>query len=525
MKFKDLTKDQINHIRKIHQDKTLRWDDRMKELMRLLNKSERTVRMWLVKLGIKEKHDIEIESEQYKTAKLAEFDKSRKYYLIGSAQNNTPAELGLLKNMEAFSEFLNGQIILIPYRFHNPTSLYTKKDMENEQWHPSVVKYLNATRMDLNSKLTVLGDIKIQPTNVEPLNGIHGITDERSCIIAHPSIHFKTMPVLEGYDKKFMMTTGAVTKENYTDTLTGKKGEFNHTLGFVLVEIVDDKKFFVRQVTANSNGSFTDLFFRVSNGEVKTINECGAVVFGDIHVGDHNQKVIDSAIKMCRKIKPEYIVLHDLFNGKSVNHHELDNPFIQYDLEKQNKNSLKKEIDEMLKWLEQLVDFNVVVVKSNHDDFISKWLLQDWRKQKTIKNSLEYMRFASIILEGNAPNGIIPYVINEKYPNIKCLGINDSFIVNSWELGQHSNIGTSGTRGSLASYVKLSIKCILGHGHSATRKRGAIMVGTFTNLRVGYNHGPSNWVNACSIVHKDKKAQLIIFDENGEYTTLKPKIK
>lgn len=523
MRFKDLGQKEIDYAKAIHQDGSLKWDDKMRILIDFFGKSERTVRKWLVRLGIKNRQDVEIESEQYQAAKLAELDKTKKYYLITAAQNNTPVVTKFLKNMEKYADFLNGSIIVIPYRYRNPTSL--NFDSSDEHWHPSIVKYLNATKMNLNSKFTVLGDIKVQPTSVNPLLGAQGFTDEKSCILGHPSIHFETMPVLEGYDKKFMMTTGVITKENYTDTLTGKRGEFNHTFGFAIVEVVDDEKFFVRQVTANSNGSFTDLFFKVSDEKISVVDECGAVVFGDIHVGDHNEKVVESAIKMCRRIKPGHIILHDLFNAKSINHHELDNPFHQFKLEKDNKNSLKQEIDDMLDWLEQLNDFNVVVVKSNHDDFVSKWLLQDWRKQKTIKNSVEYMKFAALLLEGKAPNGIIPYVINERFPKIKCLGINDGFIVNSWELGQHSNIGTSGTRGSLSSYSKLSIKCILGHGHCATRKKGAIMVGTFTNLRVGYNHGPSKWVNACSIVNKDKKAQIIIFNEDGEYTTLKKLIK
>ena len=50
---------------------------------------------------------------------------------------------------------------------------------------------------------------------------------------------------------------------------------------------------------------------------------------------------------------------------------------------------------------------------------------------------------------------------------------------------------------------------------------GTIMVGTSTKLRVGYNQGPSNWINAHAIVHNDKKSQIIIMDEEGNFTTLK----
>lgn len=522
MKFKDLTQKDIDYAREVYKDKSMSFQQRMNILTSYFKKDERTLRKWFSEKlkGFKEKADVIVDSEHFKLAKLAQVDKGKKYYLISSAQNNTPPNIDFLKNMEAYCEFLGGQIIIVPHRYKNPTSVFSKDDKENEFWHPSVVKYLNANRICLNSNLIVLGDIKIQPTNCNPLNGIQGISANKSCILAHPTLHFKTMHVLEGYDKKFMMTTGSVTKENYTDTLLGKKGEFNHAYSFVLVEIVDDKKFHCRVVTANSSGSFIDLFYKVSNQNIDKIDNCGAIIFGDIHVGDHNEKVVNSAIELCKNIKPNNIILHDLFNGKSINHHELDNPFIQYELEKNNKNSLKKEIEEMLNWLEQLEEFNVSVVKSNHDDFVSKWLLQDWRKMKTCKNSQEYMKYASILLEGKAENGIISYIINNKFPKIKCLGTNDSLIVNSWELAQHSNVGKSGTRGSFESYSSLSIKSVIGHGHTATRKMGTIMVGTFTNLRVGYNNGPSNWINSMVIIHNDKKAQLIIMDEDGKFTTL-----
>jgi len=46
MKFKELTDDLIVKARGIYTDKEMSWDDRMKELMELFGKSERTVRKW-----------------------------------------------------------------------------------------------------------------------------------------------------------------------------------------------------------------------------------------------------------------------------------------------------------------------------------------------------------------------------------------------------------------------------------------------------------------------------------------------
>jgi hypothetical protein len=49
MKFKDLTEQQIDKAKGIYLNKELSWDNRMKLLMDLFDRSERTVRVWCSK--------------------------------------------------------------------------------------------------------------------------------------------------------------------------------------------------------------------------------------------------------------------------------------------------------------------------------------------------------------------------------------------------------------------------------------------------------------------------------------------
>jgi len=56
-------------------------------------------------------------------------------------------------------------------------------------------------------------------------------------------------------------------------------------------------------------------------------------------------------------------------------------------------------------------DYNIVVVKSNHDIFLDRFLQNDWRKLSTLKNSILYMEYSKALLSGNAPNGAVPYII------------------------------------------------------------------------------------------------------------------
>lgn len=519
MKFKDLTQNDKEIARKIYTDKELSWDNRMQKLVELFGKSERTVRKWCSeRLGFSEK--VEIVSEQYEIAKQKTFDKEKKVFFFSWAQNNTPVHKGLLKEMKAYAEFHNASIHIIAGRYKNPTSVFTDKDFDT--WEPELLEYLDANRHDIHKYLSIMSDVKIQPTAVNPMSGLEGMSRENSCIFGSPKVQMNTIPVLFGQKPKMIMTTGAVTKKNYTDSKSGKKGEFHHTFGFVIVEIKDDETFFTRQVVAKTDGSFCDLFYKVKNGVVSTIDSTSAIVMGDYHAGDHDENVIGKTLNLLKYIKPKNVVFHDVFDGKSINHHEMDDPFIQYQKELDGKNSLKDEVDLMLRELDRFKEYKVVIVRSNHDDFVDRWLKKtDWRKSNTPKNSLEYMTYSAAILRGDAKNGIIPWIIKEKFPHFITLNRTDSYIVNHWELANHGDLGTNGSRGSLDQYRKFNTKIVIGHSHSPARKDNVLQVGTSTKLRLSYNIGPSSWLNSHVIIHENGKAQHIHFFD-GEYTTFSP---
>jgi len=541
MKFKDLNEENILHIKKVYSSDAS-WDERMLELTEYLGKSERTVRKWLVKLGIKKKPDKE--PEQYVQAKKKKADKRYKKFIITWAQNNTPVHEPFLRNLEAYAEEISAKIIIIAGRYKNPTSVFTEQQEEDEFWHKRTLPYLYANRERIHDTYLVVGDVKVSPTAVMPMTSMEGFSGSESCVFGHPKCQEEVVPVLEGRPEKKMMTTGACTVPNYTDSKAGKKGEFHHTLGFVVVEIKDDEKAFSRVVTAEDNGNFYDLWYKVSfsgnnkvdvvpgltfyggdedwkgKSSVKKINKIDAAILGDIHFGEEDPNVMDATLNhLFKKLKPETVVLHDVFDGHSISHHDEKDPFAQYHKELEGRNDLNKEIEYMLNGLKPFEKYNTIIVRSNHDDFLDRWLKRiDWRKASTMKNSLAYMKFASLLLERKAPNGIIPHVINERYPNMKTLGRSDSYRVHDWELGQHGDIGASGSRGSINQFRKLNTKMVIGHSHSPCRKDGVVQVGTSTFLRVGYNIGPSRWMQAHSIIHPNGKAQLISFHE-GEFTT------
>ena len=527
MNFKKLTDKQIDFIRETYNDKSTPWEKRAFKLDKKFNVSERTIRSWCAeRLDLKEKEDVE--PPQYLEAKKRKADKTKKRFIISWGQNDTEVHKGFYNNMEAYAKKIDADIHIILGRYKNPTSIFSEKAKAVDTWVDEVDKYKDANRHDIHKYLSILSDVKIQPTATNPMSGLQGMSGVNSCIFGSPKVQLETIPVLEGNKPKMMLSTGAVTIMNYTDSKAGKKGEFHHTLGFVVVEIKDKDTFFVRQVTADDKtGDFTDLYYKVKGGKVTKNTSISAIVFGDLHYGHHDQKVIDSTLKVLTKIKPKHVILHDVFDGDSISHHAIKDPFIQYGKEVDGTNDLKKEVDVMIDGLKVFEKFeNVVIVRSNHDDFLDRWLKnEDWKKQPTFKNAPLYMRYSGLLLEQYGTNpknviGVIPALINERYPKFKTLTRNASYRVNDWELGQHGDIGSNGSRGSLLQFRKLNTKVVVGHYHSPGRKDGALAVGTSTTLRVGYNLGPSSWLQSHVLIHDDGKAQHIHCID-GEFTTFK----
>ena len=454
------------------------------------------------------------------------FDKSKKRFIISYAQNNTPVNEKFLKNIEAYAEYINADIHIIAGRYKNPTSLWTSEQEENEWWDSKIVKYLDANRHDIHKYMSIMSDVKIQPTAVNPMSGMEGMSKENSCIFGHPKVHMTTIPVLDSNSPKMMLTTGAITEINYTDSKAGKKSEFHHQFGFVIVEIESSEVFHVRQVVADDKSSFYDLFHYVNKGNISKIDEIEGAVLGDLHYGEHDEQVLDNTFKLFKDLKPKNIVLHDVYDAKSISHHTISDPFVQFGMEVRNENNLKNEIENMLDGLSKFSQFqNVIIVKSNHDVHLDKFLMNDWRKLPTTKNSLEYMEYSSMLLKQHASGnviGVIPEIINKRFPKYKALTYNDSYKIKDFEISMHGDIGSNGSRASAVQFRKLNTKIITAHTHSPSRFDNVLCTGTTTKLRLSYNKGISSWLQAHVLIFPNGKAQHVNFiGKDKSYTTFK----
>lgn len=478
----------------------------------------RKIRFWLEDTENKEEPLKKIEeSEEFKKALKRKVGKS-KYRIITSAQNATPVHAGLLRKIKLYANFLDAEINVIPIRYHNPTSVF--KESVNEYWAPEIQDLLIASRQNIHPNVVMLADIKMQPTASMPLTGLEGLTGEESSVIAHPRQHFKTVPTLRGQKAKFLLTTGSITEKNYTDSKVGKKGEFHHTFGFVIVETLDDETFFTRHVSAEKNGDFYDLDYRVTDaGVVKTKKAVISVVFGDIHLGSTDPFALEISNTMLERFKPKHVIFHDIMDGASVSHHERQDPFISLEREQDNTWRLDVELDKVVRFVGEYLEYTPIIVKSNHDIFVDRWLTDvDWRKEK---NKYCYLKYGKLKADKELPNGILPYELKQAYGNqVICLTDDDSFKINGIELAVHGHLGASGSRGTGQQFKKLNTKLITGHTHSPLKLDNLLTVGTLTFLKLEYTKGMSAWYHANALVHENGKTQLLLIHGEKGYTTL-----
>lgn len=454
------------------------------------------------------------DTEEFIKASKRKLSKS-KYYIITWQQNETPVYKPFWENVQTYAEYLGAEISVILGRYHNPTSIF--RDAKNEKWDKLTEDYWDVAKHDIHKHLSVLSDVKIQPTRKYPLNSMDGLSMGKSFIVGHPKMHLRTASVLKGHPEKIMLTTGAVTVANYTDSNAGYVSNFHHKFGFVIVEIKDEEVFYIRQVEADKLGNFEDLMHEVKNGEVTINKKFKGLVCGDTHGWEVDPQVDAMNDNICDNWEIEKVVLHDVVDGESCNNHIIKNPIEQFKRMKSGKNLMENELEDLATWLAKKIDYNIVIPHANHNDRFDRILQEDWRKD--IPNSMFYLKYTQAVLEDKANKGVLAYFLQERFGDkITTLNHNDSYIIGKYECSQHGHNGSNGARGSMVGFRNLNIPMITAHTHSTYRADDFFCAGANCNLDASYLKGSSNWNLSSVLIGSNGIAQHIIYIR-GEFTT------
>ena len=449
--------------------------------------------------------------------------KPKARYVITSAQNATPVFKEGLDSLRLYCRENGAELIVVPNRYHNPTSSWTNADERQDWWASEIQHDLVDKRIELNANLVLLADIRIQPTAVRPTSGMETFCGGQSTIIGHPKLETVSIPTPQHRLAKIVHTTGAITLDNYSDSKAGKKGEHHHTFGALVVEI-DGDRFHIRQLNLDDDGSFYDLDCLYTQDRVERNIRIAGLVLGDLHERFVDPDVVKATFtskhSMMNVLNPEAVVYHDVMDFHSRNHHHRHKPFSNLAKQRDKRSSVEDELSECAAFVDKHAreGQRIIFAASNHPDALLRWIEDtDWKEDP--ENAIFYLRTAleiaiSATMSSSGASYIDPFVYwmerklscsqQCEFPHR-----DESVMIKGIEVGMHGDKGPNGSRGAIKGFGRIGVKSIIGHSHSAGVMDGVYQVGTSSNLKLEYNSGASSWGQVHCIVYPNGKRSLI----------------
>lgn len=473
-------------------------------------------------------------------------------FFLCAAQDNTQLHQGFLTNIEAYAAWINGQGVpaeILVSGFTYGKSLFEDHAKTSGMYHERVLPYLVDERIRIGDHIDFCAEMNTLPTKVHPLSGFETYTRERWGVFPHAKVQLKSVPTMQGTRAKQNMTTGALTMPNYIQKDSGIKASFHHVVGCLIVEVLEDGKFFCRHIIAEDDGSFYDLTRRAEAGEITAGHRIRGLSAGDTHTAVIDPVVCDVLYgfrphgetrrgptrnwrrtgrhSMIADLRPRYVFQHDVSDFRVRNHHEIKDPHTLFEHHVNGAESVQDELTEVAMFLgavgEEMLrhteDGEVVVVDSNHDLAFKRWLKEgDYRRDPA--NAEFFLRSQAecyaAIKRGDKRFSAFEWAMREL---IDCTGFDlkntiflredDSFMVDGVENGNHGHRGANGARGTARSFVAIGPKVTIGHIHTPEIMDGVYVNGTSSLLRLSYTVGPSSWAHAHTAQLLNGKRQLI----------------
>lgn len=462
-----------------------------------------------------------------------------KRYIISCAQSNTPVYAPLLRNLEAYAEWLSkdGPVEILISRFSYNKRTYganavkpgTKKPSDNhEMWFDEQISpYVCDERLQLAPGMVFNGDWEMYPTQTHPLAGLDTVNGRKSSIFPHVKMEMRSIATLPSEPVKLQYSTGAVTKLNYIKKRAGFIAEHYHTFGALIVEVQSDGNWWVRQLHSDGNGNLQDWTRRVTKGVVSDGHRIEGMQPGDVHASE-----IDPEVKriiwgengtggLIDELKPKYQFYHDLFSMRSRSHHEMHDFYRMYEKHMRSEESVWEEIETTARFVREADRpfCKAVVVRSNHDIHLEKWLATaDFREDymnarfflEATLAKIEAMERADnrfMVLEWALRKANIPASVKflvEDEPFVTCAKYGGGI-----ENGMHGHLGPRGARGSPQNISKIGRRSNIGHFHAAGIYHGTYVAGTCSVLKLPYTKGPSDWTHSLVITYPNGKRSVI----------------
>lgn len=430
--------------------------------------------------------------------------KDKRIYFITSAIAGCSLNENFFKSIQNFIKDRNAKLVVFPMKGIG------NKD---EEYNDDVIKNLEQsfyTEYIFNNNIEGL-DIGASPTQINPLAGLERIADRTSVIISSPKQNMVSIPNSNINLPHILQSTGTVTNPSYSQNRIGLLASNDHVMGGIILEIENEEIFHFRQVQADKNGIFFDLDKMYSPDKISKA-QADAFVWGDLHIGNHDEKAVSSWYEVMDLIKPKNIFLHDTIDAGSVNHHEQHNITARANRDEIFQ-TLKGELDYAANFIKSLTSkyksTKFFAVRSNHDEHIDRYL----NETRFVNDPFNYrvaLQLAIYKLDGFNP--VEKYFDSTigKIKNLVWLKRDQDIKINGTQMAVHGDKGSNGSFGSVTGFEKAYNNCIIGHSHSPSILRDTFQVGTSTKLKLNYNAGASSWLHCSCLLYPTGQKTLII---------------
>ena len=439
-----------------------------------------------------------------------------KKFVVTSAQNNTPIDQNLFASLLRYCKHNNAELIVVPVSYKNIT-LYTANSKYKKEWADELQPYLIDAEIKLGS-IVIRGDIRIACTTLNPLTGKQPINGSKWVVFGHPQFAMEPVPSPMHVMPKRMYTTGSITKPNYSNTNLGARAEFHHVSGALIIELTSKKGLpFVRQLNGDDTGSFYDIAKYYRPKFIKMGTKILGLTPGDEHVKFNLKSVrrasYDAPNSIVRRLKPKYIIRHDVLEGYAGSHHHLKDDVLNFKKFHNDDDNYTTELDQVVRFINETTpDFaETIMVSSNHDDHLQKWLARVDPKFDH-KNALLIHELKTAQYENSLGGKTTCALEIYLTPRLRCkfrfLDRSEPFILMNVDYSQHGDVGSNGSRGSAKGLSMFTYKFVIGHSHGARICRGVYQVGTSTGA-LEYERGLGDHTNTHCIQYPNGKRTLV----------------
>lgn len=497
----------IKHKKHPTRNELLTFGEVSRDIVRSRFGNYENLRKQIIEDGAVDDYIFDVESLDAKYVKATNKELGKyKRFVITTAVANSNVNKEFFASLKGYCEHEKAALIILP-SLMNKSGPKWNLDVSLKDEHVLFYDY------HFNDNVAVLGMVNNSKSS-DPVSGLPRLGKRNgSFICSSPKQNLKVVPTGANKLPHCIMSTGAVTYPEYRTPgpMRARQdylAENDHVMGAIVVELDIDNTFHFRQIQADKDNGFADLgnYYKANK---KSFYAPAAFVMGDWHSGETDEGVACAWFNICHNLNVKELIIHDGFNGLSVNHHISHKMITQAALASKGI-TLESELKQYKQDLATMLGVakRVIVVKSNHDEWVDQYL-QECKYKDEPSNHRIALELALAKLDGNDP---LEYYVRSNgltSERICFLKRDESYKIAGIECGMHGDKGANGGNPSAKSMEESYGDCVYGHTHTPNILRGSWCVGTSTPLQVGYNVGASSWFNTSCLVYANGTRQLI----------------